>query len=126
MRNGFSDSWWYQAIGLVVLLGLSVLLSWIFLRGSSREKVWITKGELRIRRSWLKFRREDVVKIPDIIAFEWSASDVTFDMRVRITGGLRIPVVRSHSVKKLEHWSNVLSEVAPVECVSVHGANAEH
>ena len=114
VREGFGQPWYDKAIGLVMLGGFSILLTWIFLRGFSRDQVWITEDTLQIRRSWLVWKRDSLWSNGEIEAFEFSATNDVFDIWLRVVGKESIPVVCGHRSEELESWSKALSDIAPV------------
>lgn len=119
VRHGFSESWLGQVIGLVMLLGFAILLSWVFLRGFSRERVWLSDGSIRILRSSLTMRDEVSLEITAIDAFEVAAAEAVFDIRLRTKDGRYFPVVTAHRIRELDHWTTVLGQIAPVRSAMV-------
>lgn len=114
LRRGFRDPWVNEAIGLALLALFSIVLSWIFLRGIVRSRIWITPGAVRIQRQGLFRQQEKLVPWAEVDVIELSMTDVLFDLIVVQKDGQRIPIATSHGRKPLDRWLRQLRGMAPI------------
>jgi hypothetical protein len=56
----------YQVAGLVLLLGFGVALSWIYLKGLFRERVWIDDESIRICRMGILSDRQETACLAEV------------------------------------------------------------
>lgn len=114
LRHGFREPWHNEAVGLALLALFSIVLSWVFLRGIARYRIWITPGDVRIQRQWLFMQQEKLVQRAEVEAIELSMTDILFDLKLVQKDGQRIPIATSHGRKQLDQWLRQLRGIAPI------------